>query len=845
MIKKRIYLVVLLVLIISILSIGISIIFIEKNTKEQISQKSITELTGQITWKSVTGEGISGETITGESVTGELVTGELVTGEAATQGFNISLSLRPIPVITIIEPANQSYSFNLGDTYVFYLNVSGSSEIDTWWFTLVNLKNSVIVNESAYFLPNETFNAVAFSNELRIYANDSSNFIYNNNVTFYVSIPVTPPYFEALDTEIFGCEGSSLNYRVNVTDIGGDNLIPYVIPSYSLFYPNPLSFTGGTNVSFYIISGELSKTSAGGANAGSKSYETNISITDDTSIDSQDINITIIEINNPPYLTPVENQSVQTGTNTTFSYQIQVEDQEEGEEDSGNLNFNVSIIDSEGASSEFFNINSTGDVSFEVNSSIAGVYNLTFCVEDNGLASPHPNISSECNTGGSSLFSCSEATLTITEEEVTITPTPSPRGGGGWPAPKKCTPKWVCEPWYNCENLEKALDIELITFPDYSQILAKCSINNWNQIFCGVQTRECTDLRYCNTTDSKPTTLQECYYTREPSCKDEIKNCHDGSCELLVDCGGPCPACPTCSDGIQNQGEKGVDCGGPCIQCKLEKPQIRKSCLLYLLLIIIIILLLAIIENTKKIMHLRKKIRTIKLYQVIIVLILLFGILFYVYPKYQKGDFIFDEGKNMIGEIKDESLTEYVIRWQDGTFSKESRFRVESIRYLDEEGIMDILKENNEDGLSFYSWNEEGEILTQESAPKEEFPGIFSLSADELENFTIKLGEKKCGPKLICGAWNECDIEYTLNNAKDVSSIQTLQTRYCRDSRSCVADFIQTRKCEKVEPIRVERRTENNIVYIDLYNSDNRLAFQLREEEYEQIKKLYIELFIA
>lgn len=30
---------------------------------------------------------------------------------------------------------------------------------------------------------------------------------------------------------------------------------------------------------------------------------------------------------------------------------------------------------------------------------------------------------------------------------------------------------------------------------------------------------------------------------------------------------GPCPTAPSCSDGIQNQGETGVDCGGPCPAC--------------------------------------------------------------------------------------------------------------------------------------------------------------------------------------------------------------------------------------------------------------------------------------
>ena len=50
------------------------------------------------------------------------------------------------------------------------------------------------------------------------------------------------------------------------------------------------------------------------------------------------------------------------------------------------------------------------------------------------------------------------------------------------------------------------------------------------------------------------------------TCFDGIQN----QGETGIDCGGPCPACPTppsCSDGIQNQGETGIDCGGPCPAC--------------------------------------------------------------------------------------------------------------------------------------------------------------------------------------------------------------------------------------------------------------------------------------
>jgi len=56
-------------------------------------------------------------------------------------------------------------------------------------------------------------------------------------------------------------------------------------------------------------------------------------------------------------------------------------------------------------------------------------------------------------------------------------------------------------------------------------------------------------------------------YQLEASCYDGIKNCHDNVCEEGVDCGGPCKPCPSCSDGIQNQGEEGIDCGGPCKPC--------------------------------------------------------------------------------------------------------------------------------------------------------------------------------------------------------------------------------------------------------------------------------------
>ena len=47
-----------------------------------------------------------------------------------------------------------------------------------------------------------------------------------------------------------------------------------------------------------------------------------------------------------------------------------------------------------------------------------------------------------------------------------------------------------------------------------------------------------------------------------------LRRWNSESREADIDCGGPCSACPSCNDEIQNQGEDEVDCGGPCDDCQ-------------------------------------------------------------------------------------------------------------------------------------------------------------------------------------------------------------------------------------------------------------------------------------
>jgi len=137
-------------------------------------------------------------------------------------------------------------------------------------------------------------------------------------------------------------------------------------------------------------------------------------------------------------------------------------------------------------------------------------------------------------------------------------------GGGGGRAVLYCEENWICEEWDQCESLMSLSEIGWTSEEIELIILERCGIFEWSGEFCGFQQRICKDSNFCRTDYKKPGIIQECYYTENPTCNDNIKNCHDGSCEVLIDCGGPCDPCPTCSDGVQNQGEEGIDCGGPC-----------------------------------------------------------------------------------------------------------------------------------------------------------------------------------------------------------------------------------------------------------------------------------------
>jgi hypothetical protein len=176
----------------------------------------------------------------------------------------------------------------------------------------------------------------------------------------------------------------------------------------------------------------------------------------------------------------------------------------------------------------------------------------------------------------------------------------------------ECEEKWGCEQWKVCQSLKKSVDAGILTEEDYQRIQDECVANKWNSENCGFQIRECINLNECNTTVQEPEKIQRCYFTENPNCEDGIKNCHTRDCEVLTDCGGPCKPCPTCYDGIQNQGEEDIDCGGPCyLECEVKESPFVSAVnpLRYILTALIIILIIVIGFKIMKISKIRKQIK--------------------------------------------------------------------------------------------------------------------------------------------------------------------------------------------------------------------------------------------
>jgi hypothetical protein len=183
-------------------------------------------------------------------------------------------------------------------------------------------------------------------------------------------------------------------------------------------------------------------------------------------------------------------------------------------------------------------------------------------------------------------------------------------GGGGGGAAPRCTPRWACQSWGICQIADVSLEGGLLSGVDYRKIKDVCDLKQISDQRCGFESRECIDLANCSSSFGKPNVVDFCLYVENPSCSDGIKDCHNGDCEVLVDCGGPCKPCPSCSDGLKNQEEEGIDCGGPCPwKCVPEVPLLKRKEVVYGFFIILLLIIIVIVIQLLRVLKYKRALK--------------------------------------------------------------------------------------------------------------------------------------------------------------------------------------------------------------------------------------------
>lgn len=563
-------------------------------------------------------------------------------------------------------------------------------------------------------------------------------YFYDEAVNVFIQlIGNNPPKILDLDDILYVCENEALDYDFTVFDNDGSLIKVSIDPRDPFFIsPSGVCNKDEEDESLHIcniFSGNVKKEIINDNRVIGEDwvvYPEKIEVEDqntefDPLGDSKDIEIILIEVNNPPSIVDLGVQTVEIwtkGDDNVFDYTLSINDLETCNGLcvtnsplllSFYLEFLVGNIDG-------FDITDTGLMyyNFSGKEELIGIYNLSVCVNDSALVNPHEEID-KCLTGGEFSQSgdiqgdCEDFSLTVTnrnrppnilsfspinnetfddlgtqvfEFNVTVydadgtipdiswlvdgvtkrkgnnslydefsytfgcgvsgdhnievvaddglvnvseiwnfnvglvncgpsAPDSGGGGGGGGGSSRKlyCEEKWGCLVWSQCWQLTDLVDRGWTKAEDRIIIEDRCEVVGYESEVCGFQSRVCDDLNFCNTIKDKPGIFKECYYTENPSCFDGIKNCHDGQCETLIDCGGSCNSCPTCSDNIKNQNELKADCGGVCDACVEIPFKIEKSTVLYMMIIVVLSLLILYFVVYRVYLGLKKKAKGIPL----------------------------------------------------------------------------------------------------------------------------------------------------------------------------------------------------------------------------------------
>lgn len=430
------------------------------------------------------------------------------------------------------------------------------------------------------------------------------------------------PLISGLEEEILVCESSEFSYKFNVAELDGDTLSVGISPS-GPFFIRPVAYDSPiTEVE--IFSENLTKLFS------DKVYEHTIFVSDGTYIDSQDIEITVLESNNPPNLEFLPAQTVDLNVSNRFRKQVVVSDSESGTPTQGGFEFSVSDpLDLLG-----IQINDQGLINYTGYETHVGVHEIEVCVTDTGLENVEQKIGF-CGVNRTEATACSTFQLSVTESNrpPTILLSNSSNSSSRVPGTEQLLMEvYTYDPddvypdvyWYVDEKLKQIntrsssnrffytfgcekwgrhkieavatdgltndsvkwiLDVGRIPCPDgivprekigSSVCEEKWGCLDWGLCQNALQSHESGTLRATEYQDLQ----QRCNVRgwNQSSCGYQIRSCVDvNNCNTIKEKPLEIIPCqfsfePDCSDGIKNchkgQCEFLADCGGPCSSCE-------------------------------------------------------------------------------------------------------------------------------------------------------------------------------------------------------------------------------------------------------------------------------------
>ena len=400
----------------------------------------------------------------------------------------------------------------------------------------------VLATAYSFALSAWTFKAVS---ELRSEPAVFTGRVQSGQITMCIN---NPPSINTSACNATVLEDTPYSCRMNASDAdsGNQNFSFSVLPltvnkTYNSSSSDlPFTVTGDGNISFTPTNWDVGY------------YEIEYTLSDDSGCSNGNVmttnNLTVINVNDAPYLTSNLPAISLFEGETVFAFFLSSHfTDDEGDAltyvSSGNSDIVITIA----SNSQVIIRADTCDVQEAVIFTAIDPYNATGDSNTVTITCTSPN--SGNSEGGSG----------------------SGSGGGGGGSVPLCKAEFECYQYHMCnisnQKLMNCIDKngceneEFVTVPCEYKAPVFCnetwSCTDWGQCLPNsTQYRVCGDQNSCGTNATKPLEAQKCEYIG--TCTDGIKNCHDGSCEEGIDCGGTCNTCKSVEVPYPFEEEKGI-----------------------------------------------------------------------------------------------------------------------------------------------------------------------------------------------------------------------------------------------------------------------------------------------